>query len=61
VREGPILLGPPPRGWERPTLIAGPRIGITKAADLPWRFCDPRSRSVSRPWPPDMRARKAAA
>jgi DNA-3-methyladenine glycosylase len=46
----------PPAGDDRPDALAvGERIGITKAMELPWRFSDPRSRSVSRPWPPGMR------
>jgi DNA-3-methyladenine glycosylase len=32
-------------------VIAGTRIGITKAVDLRWRFCAAGSPYVSRPWP----------
>ena len=56
LRGGPIRLGPPPAGWEAPRIAVGERIGITKAADLPWRFCAVRSEHVSRPWPPEVRA-----
>ena len=52
--HGPLRLGPRPPGWEEPGVVAGTRIGITKAPELEWRFCAVGSRSVSRPWPPGL-------
>ena len=51
--DGPIEVLP--REGPEPEIVVGERIGITLAVDLPWRFCDPSSRCVSRPWPPEMR------
>jgi DNA-3-methyladenine glycosylase len=53
--EGPILIHGREDGWRDPRLIAGPRIGITKAVDLPWRFSAAGSRYVSKPWPLGLR------
>ena len=60
--HGTSLLTGPVRIAEGAPLeaVIGTRIGITKAAELPWRFCARDSRFVSKPWPPGFRAARAA-
>jgi len=50
--DGPIAISSAPRGWRDVALTAGPRIGITKAVELPWRFHASGNGHVSRPWAP---------
>jgi DNA-3-methyladenine glycosylase len=57
--DGPIELLTRESGARAPRVVVGERVGITKAVELPWRFCDADSRHVSRPWPAAMRARAA--
>jgi DNA-3-methyladenine glycosylase len=48
---GPVVIEAPAPGWSNVDVVSGTRIGITKAVELPWRFCVAGNRNVSRPWP----------
>ncbi len=49
--EQPFELSAPGEGWNRAEIVASTRIGITKAAELPWRYCAKGNRYVSKPHP----------
>jgi DNA-3-methyladenine glycosylase len=58
--DGPIRLGPPLPDRPSAEIVTAPRIGITRAVELPWRFCEAGNRNVSRPWPPGLLAPRAS-
>ncbi|MBV9465598.1 MAG: DNA-3-methyladenine glycosylase [Solirubrobacterales bacterium] len=46
---GPITVSRRPLGWRDVPVAVDRRIGITRAIELPWRFCAAGSRFLSRP------------
>ncbi len=59
--DGLIVIAPPPRSWRDLHVTVDERIGITKAADLPWRFSVTGSPFVSRRGSGPRRRRADAA
>ncbi len=51
VTAAPFELLAPAYELAEAEIVCGPRVGITKAVDLPWRFCLAGNRHVSRPRP----------
>jgi DNA-3-methyladenine glycosylase len=53
LTRGPVRILPREAAWRAGghQIMAGTRVGITKAVELPWRFCVADNRNVSRPRP----------
>jgi DNA-3-methyladenine glycosylase len=49
LAEAPFELRGRDDGWRDVRVATGPRIGITRAAELPWRFCAAGNNYLSRP------------
>jgi DNA-3-methyladenine glycosylase len=54
LARGPVRISPRPAAWRDVAIAASTRIGITKAPELPWRFCAAGNGYLSRPSPPPV-------
>jgi DNA-3-methyladenine glycosylase len=49
LARGPVRICERSREWHEPDIAIGPRIGISRAVELPWRFAAAGDPNVSRP------------
>jgi DNA-3-methyladenine glycosylase len=59
--RGPIRIRPRAGDWREPTVLEDTRVGISRAAELRWRFCAADNRHVSSPRPDRRRAARPPA
>ncbi len=50
LQRGPVVISRRPAAWRDVEVVCDRRIGITHAAELPWRFSAARSHYLSRPF-----------
>lgn len=49
LQHGQLVIQPRPAEWQEPSIVTGPRVGITRATELMWRFAVKANPYVSMP------------